>query len=80
MEKYRRYPFTNSYTYFSFPVPINQIIFVPKLSYLIFCTDLYQYQEEICPIQEDLYICQNQLSQRTSDTTHNDKPDIIDIS
>lgn len=52
-----------------FPVPINQTIFIPKLSFIILGTDLQQYRDEECPKIEDLYICQNQLQPQVNDCT-----------
>lgn len=49
------------------PIPINQSIFIPNLSYLILGTDLQQYQDQACPAIEDLYICENQLKPQIKD-------------
>lgn len=49
------------------PVPVNNTIFIPKLSHLIIGTDLQQYEEDACPMVQDIYICQNHLSPQFDD-------------
>ncbi|XP_060535895.1 uncharacterized protein LOC132707896 [Cylas formicarius] len=50
-----------------FPVPVNHSLIIPNSPYLILGTDMQQYQESICPIIEDTYVCENQLTQPIGD-------------
>lgn len=44
-----------------YPIPLNQSIIIPDAPYLILGTTSQQYENEVCPIIEQVYFCQNNL-------------------